>query len=247
MTVLVYPTPEDLAEVTVARLCVALADAAAHQDAVHLAVAGGSVGTNILTGVSNSPLAKQVDWSRVHMWWVDERFVPLGHTDRNDAALDEVFSALPFTEKNIHRMPSPDSAASASEGAKQYAQELAEHAPEGATIPMFDIVLLGMGPDGHIASLFPHHDGLKVDEDGEPSQVTFEITDSPKPPAERISFSLPAVNHTRKMWVAAWGAEKAPAIAQAIKGVPVQEIPAAGIGGQEELLWLTDLAGAEEI
>lgn len=247
MTVLIYPDTSSLTTMTVARLCLALADAGALREQVHLAVAGGSVGTGILGTVPNSPLSEHVNWHSVHLWWVDERFVPLGHGDRNDAALDDVFSRLPLPDANIHRMPSPATASGVHEGAQQYAAELAEFAADGAALPLFDVVLLGMGPDGHVASLFPGHEGLQVDQDGESSAVTLGVTDSPKPPAERISMSQAAINHTRKLWVAAWGEEKAPAIAGALRGADVAEIPAAGARGQEETLWLTDLAGSADL
>lgn len=247
MTVLVYPDPETLAKVTAARLCLDLADAAAVREDVHLAIAGGSVGTSVLGAVPDSELAGAVNWGNVHVWWVDERFVPIGHADRNDAAVTPVFAKLGIPEENIHSMPSPAQAHDVADGAAQYAATLADHAPEGGVMPLFDVVLLGMGPDGHIASLFPQHPGLEVDSAGGPEAVAFGVTDSPKPPAERISLSLAAVNHTRKMWLAAWGAEKAPAIAAGAAGRPVNEIPAAGARGQEATLWLTDLAGSADL
>src|SRR5699024_7105257 len=155
MTVLVYPDPETLAKVTAARLCLDLADAAAVREDVHLAIAGGSVGTSVLGAVPDSELAGAVNWGNVHVWWVDERFVPIGHADRNDAAVTPVFAKLGIPEENIHSMPSPAQAHDVADGAAQYAATLADHAPEGGVMPLFDVVLLGMGPDGHIASLFP--------------------------------------------------------------------------------------------
>ncbi len=180
----------------------------------------------------------------MHVWWVDERFVPLGHPERNDGALEEVFAQLPIPSGNIHRMPSPDNAADVDDGARKYADELARFAENGHAMPLFDVVLLGMGPDGHVASLFPQHAGLEVDSGGVPTTRTISVTDSPKPPSERISLTMAAINHTRKLWVAAWGAEKAPAIAAGVEGAKVQDIPAAGVRGREETLWLTDIPGA---
>lgn len=240
MTVLIYPDPDSLAKVTAARLCIALADAGATRPDVHLAIAGGSVGTSLVAALPRSELAAEVNWEAVHVWWVDERFVPHGDKDRNDAPLDEVFTDLQIPAANIHRGPAPEEVGDVEQAAARYAAELAEYAAPGATTPLFDVVLLGMGPDGHVASLFPGHPS--------PDDVaTFAIADSPKPPAERISLSLAALNHTRRLWVGAWGAEKAPAIAAALGGAAVSEIPAAGVRGQEETLWLTDLAGAADL
>lgn len=246
MTTIIYPSSDVLAEMTIARLCLALADAGAQRSAVHLAIAGGSVGQVILTGVAASPLAAHVDWSAVHVWWVDERFVPAGDDERNDATLTDVFSALPLPAENIHRVPPEGDAATVADSASRYAAVLRSFAPEGEAMPVFDVVLLGMGPDGHVASLFPGHPGLLVDSTGL-GEVTLAVTDSPKPPASRVSLSLPAVNNARRVWIAAWGEEKAPAIAAAVAGVDVNEIPAAGVGGIEETLWLTDIDGASRL
>lgn len=244
MTVLVYPDSDSLAKVTAARLCLTLADAGALRPLVHVAIAGGSVGTEVLAAVPGSELASEVNWENIHIWWVDERFVPAGDPDRNDAAVDPVFAKLPIPGGNLHRVPGPEEAASVAGGAAAYAATLEEFAPTGAKLPLFDVVLLGMGPDGHVASLFPDHPGLGVDSEGIPEAVTLSVTDSPKPPLERVSLSMAAINHSREVWIAAWGAQKAPAIASAIAGAGVAQIPAAGAQGAQATLWLTDLAGA---
>src|SRR5690625_4822762 len=231
---------------TIARLCLALADASAERNAVHLAIAGGSVGTTILTGVAASPLAAHVDWSAVHVWWVDERFVPAGDPERNDSALEGGFTDLPLPAHNIHRIPARGDAPTVADAASRYAAALRSFASDGEAMPVFDVVLLGMGPDGHVASLFPGHPGLLVDSTGL-GEVTLAVTDSPNPPSSRVSLSLPAINNARRVWIAAWGQEKAPAIAAAIAGVDVDDIPAAGVHGIEETLWLTDIDGASRL
>src|SRR5690625_51951 len=192
MNVLVYPDPQALAEVTLARLCLALADAAHMRGQVHLAVAGGSVASRILAELPSAPLARHVSWPQVHVWWVDERFIPAGHADRNDAVLTDALAALPLAPGHVHPMPTPGEAETVEEGAARYAEELARYAPTRARLPVFDVVLLGMGPDGHVASLFPAHPGVEVDA-GDLRQVAFAVSDSPKPPAQRISLSRPAV------------------------------------------------------
>ena len=244
MTVIVYPDKDSLAKVTIARLCLAISDAGAQREHVHVAIAGGSVGSSLIAGLASSPLAAHVNWSQVHVWWVDERFVPATSPDRNHVAVDDALAALGLRAEHVHRMPSSDDADTPTQGAQAYAAELARFTQNGAPMPVFDVVVLGMGPDGHIASLFPHHPGLSVDSSGEPEQVSLGITDSPKPPSGRISLSLAAINRARHVWVAAWGAEKAPAIARAIAGDDREDTPAAAVSGLEQTLWLTDLAGA---
>lgn len=252
MTVIVYPDSGSLAKVTAARLCLELADAGAQRAQVHLAIAGGSVGTHVLGAVAASDLVREVPWRNVHVWWVDERFVPAGDPDRNDTATIGLFTQLGIPGENIHSMPAPpagksDQAAAegASAGARAYAAELARYADEAGRLPLFDVVLLGMGPDGHVASLFPDHPALEVDQEV-PETVVVAVTDSPKPPAQRITLTPAALNHARMVWIAAWGEEKAPAIAAAISGADPVQIPAAGVAGRERTLWLTDLAGAGE-
>lgn len=246
MTVIVYPDKHSLVEMTIARLCLTISDAGAQREHVHVAIAGGSVGSSLIAGLTSSPLADHVNWPQVHVWWVDERFVPATSPDRNHVAVDDTLTTLGLRAEHVHKMPSSHDAATPSQGAQAYAAELARFAQSGAPLPVFDVVVLGMGPDGHIASLFPHHAGLSVDSAGQPEQVTLGVTDSPKPPSGRISLSLAAINHARHVWVAAWGAEKAPAVARAIAGDARENTPAAAVAGLEQTLWLTDLAGASD-
>lgn len=244
MTVIVYPNAEALAKMTVARLCLALADAGSLREQVHVAVAGGSVGTNILGALADSDLAEEVDWHTVHIWWVDERFVPTGDDDRNDTVILEQLGRLPIPVENIHAMPATDTVADLAAGVTEYAAELKRFAGEEQASPVFDVVLLGMGPDGHIASIFPGHEGLTAGSDG---ATVFSVDDSPKPPAERLSLTMEAITNAREIWVAAWGQEKAPAIARAVGRGSVDETPAAGVAGHPNALWLTDIGGASEL
>lgn len=250
MTVVVYPNSAVLAKATAARLLLTLADIQARRPVVHVAISGGSVGTQLLAAVPQSELADLVDWSGIHFWWVDERFVPAGDADRNDAATDEVlFQPLALPEQNLHRMSSTDDVELLELGVQAYAQELAQHAKSGETMPLFDIVLLGMGPDGHVASLFPGHPVLNagVESSSGPSVTTVGVEDSPKPPSKRITLTLPAVNHARTVWISAWGEGKAEAVAGAIGSRPIDEIPAAGVKGQQETLWLLDVESASKL
>ncbi|MGO1287342.1 MAG: 6-phosphogluconolactonase, partial [Cellulosimicrobium funkei] len=125
------------------------------------------------------------------------------------------------------------------ESATAYAATLAEHAPDGERVPAFDVLLLGMGPDGHVASLFPDHPGLDVT--GTP---TAGVHGSPKPPSERVTLTFEAIARARQVWVVAAGAEKAPAVASALAGASPRETPAGAVAGTEATLWLVDVAAA---
>jgi 6-phosphogluconolactonase len=123
----------------------------------------------------------------------------------------------------------------AESAAERYAAELAKFAPEGADAPRFDVLLLGMGPDGHIASLFPEHPGTH--ESG-PSVIA--VHNSPKPPPNRLSLTFRVIQAAREVWVIASGSEKAGVAALALTGAGQVQIPAAGARGTEATLWLLD-------
>ncbi|MBD8058887.1 6-phosphogluconolactonase [Cellulomonas sp. JH27-2] len=241
--VIVHPDATVLAEAAAARLLTRLVDVQSHRSPVHLVLTGGTVGIATLAAVAASPVRDAVDWSQVHVWWGDERFVADGDDDRNEtqargALLDALGDALPA--QNVHAMPAlSDDVATPEASAEAYAATLREHADEGADAPAFDVLLLGMGPDGHVASLFPGHEAL-----GATGRATIGVHGSPKPPPLRVSLTFEAIRGAREVWVVAAGAEKADAVASALASVPVDTTPAAGALGSERTLWLVDAAAA---
>lgn len=260
--VVVHPGKEVLAQAAAARLLTRVLDVQSVRSPVHVVLTGGSVGIATLAAVAASPLVPAVDWSGVHLWWGDERFLPDGDPDRNEtqareALLDALVAEHGLPEANVHPMPGPTSVATPEEGAAAYAALLREHAGEqdasgqsegqhaagehGAdtvAVPAFDVLLLGMGPDGHVASLFPGHDGLAA------QGTTTGVHGSPKPPPERVSLTFDAIRSAREVWIVAAGAEKAAQVAAALAGAPVTEVPAAGAVGQARTLWLLDAEAA---
>lgn len=247
-TVLVHPDATVLAEATAARLITRLVDLQSAAAPVHVVLTGGTVGIRTLAAVAASPARDAVDWSGVHLWWGDERFLPDGDADRNetqarDALLDALGDALPAA--NVHPVRPLDEAAGVvtpEDAAAAYAAELAAFAPEGADVPAFDVLMLGMGPDGHVASLFPGHEALGVT--GVP---TVGVHGSPKPPPLRVSLTFEAIRAAREVWVVAAGAEKAGAVASALSDAPVERTPAAGARGTDRTLWLVDAAAVSEV
>jgi 6-phosphogluconolactonase len=175
------------------------------------------------------------DWTRVHWWWGDERFVPEGHADRNDQqARDAFLDRLGVRSDHVHVMPSHGCSESMSEAADGYAASL-PHEP-------FDLVLLGMGPDGHVASLFPGFPQLT-----EMDRRCVEVFGSPKPPPERITLTFPALNHAAEVWFLVAGEGKAQAVVRAMSDGAVAETPAKGVGGLGRALWLLDEAAASQL
>jgi len=252
--VVVHPDPDVLAEAAAARLLTRLLDVQSVRTPVHAVLTGGTVGIKTLEAVSASPLRSAVDWSGVHLWWGDERFLPDGDPDRNEtqartALVDALVADSGLPAGHVHAMPPRGAVVDGStigtpeESAAAYAAELARFAPatgeDGApAVPEFDVLLLGMGPDGHVASLFPGHEGLTA------RGATVGVHGSPKPPPERVSLTFDAVRRAREVWVVAAGAEKAAQAAAALAGGAVTDVPAAGARGTERTLWLLDAAAA---
>lgn len=226
------------------RIINALSTAVAEQGLAHLSVTGGTMGIAVLANIAENPLRSTVDWSKVHFWWSDERFVTTGHEDRNEQqAMDALLEALNLPAENLHIIGASDIFETAEAAAEAYAYELARFAPHGEASPRFSLTLLGMGPDGHIASLFPGRTEIL-----EAQQVTLAIQDSPKPPPTRVTLTLPVINFSERIWFLIAGSDKAEATARLLKASQLaeteltaeilQETPAAGARGMLETLVL---------
>jgi 6-phosphogluconolactonase len=246
--VLVYADADAVAEATGVRLLLAAADAVALRGRADIVLTGGTVGIELLRRAAAAPLARLVDWTSVHVWWGDERFVPAGDLDRNEGQAQEaLLASLPMPEDNIHRMGASTAFSTAEEAAAAYSEEISRRG--GAS---WDVALFGMGPDGHVASLFPGHQAFEeslAQPTGGPDAVA--VHGSPKPPPTRVSLRLSAINRAREVWIVAAGAEKAPAVAQALSSTHElagdTTIPAAHVHGVERTLWLIDAAAATRI
>ncbi|WP_296665382.1 6-phosphogluconolactonase [Demequina sp.] len=234
--VVVHPDAEAVAEATAARLLVTLLDTLSVQDRADVVLTGGTVGIATLAAVSRSALAGSVDWTSVHVWWGDERFVPAGDPDRNEGqAQAAMLASLPIPEDNIHRMGASSAFDSVESAADAYALEIAAAGP-----PAWDVLMLGMGPDGHVASLFPGHPGYAVR-----GVEALPVRDSPKPPPTRVSLSLESIRRARRVWIVAAGAAKADVVARALHGD--LELPSAAARGTEETLWLIDAEASTRV
>ncbi|HLS03944.1 MAG TPA: 6-phosphogluconolactonase [Actinomycetales bacterium] len=244
--VVVHPNQDILAAATAARVVTKLIDLQSEAVPVHWVLTGGTVGIGTLAEMAKLPAVAAVDWSGVHIWWGDERFVPAGDGERNEvqareALLDFLITEHGLPQAHIHPMAAPGSPGveTAEEAAAAYCAELAEFAQAGALVPEFDLLMLGMGPDIHVASLFPGHAGLNV-----VGVAATGVHDSPKPPPTRVSLTFEAINTAQRIWIVAGGAEKADAVQAVLEGKPVAEAPAAGVAGTKETLLLLDAASA---
>ncbi|GAB2593808.1 6-phosphogluconolactonase [Pseudactinotalea suaedae] len=236
--VVVHPDADAVARATAARLLLALMDAEAVRTPVHVCLTGGTVGTRTLAEVARSELRDLVDWTGVHLWWGDERFVPAGDDDRNEKqARTALIDALPIPAENVHPLPASDEAADLDAALTLARADLSSHAGDGGPWPVFDVMLLGVGPDGHVASLFPGKQSLQAMD-----VAAVGETDSPKPPPARVSLTLPVLNASRQVWFVVAGADKAEAVDAVLRGG--SDLPAARVSGQDVTLWLLDAAAA---
>lgn len=246
-TVVVHRDAALLAEAAAARLVTRVVDAQAAAGHADLVLTGGGVGTATLAALAASPARDAIDWTRVDIWWGDERFLPDGHPDRNvTQAKHALLDRVRIPAGRVHAMPPSDGpyGDDVDAAAAAYAEELAAAArPEDhADVPSFDVLLLGVGPDGHVASLFPEHPALHIE-----GRSTTGVRGSPKPPPVRTSLTWEAINAAQEVWLLAAGAEKAAAVALALNGAGRQAIPAAGVGGRRRTLWLLDRASAVNV
>jgi 6-phosphogluconolactonase len=244
--VLRHPDAQSLAQSTAAMLAARLIERQQASGLARIVLTGGTIGTAVLAELGASPSRDAVDWSAVELWWGDERFLPTGDPDRNDTgAQAALLDAVGLDPARVHRIPGPDLATNAEQAAEQYAALLrAQTRPDDhGDVPRFDVVLLGIGPDAHVASLFPEHPALHVTE-----QMTAAVHGSPKPPATRVTLTLPALNAATDVWILASGEEKASAVRLALDPTAgFLQVPASGVHGRDRTLFLVDEAAASKL
>ena len=245
----VLPDPDALAAAVAARTVTVLARAQADRGRASLVVTGGSIVDRVLGRLRNATSGSALDWGRVDLWWGDERFVPADSADRNDTeTLKAGLGALGLDPARVHRMP----AAGGPRGdeveaaAQAYAAELARVAgqdPGGEPgLPALDVALLGVGPDGHCASLFPQHPALD-----ERTLTVVGVRNSPKPPPLRTSLTYRTLNAVQHVWFVVSTRDKAAAVASALGGASIEQTPSAGPRGVQETVWFTDEDAASRL
>ncbi|MDI3315064.1 MAG: 6-phosphogluconolactonase [Mycobacterium sp.] len=205
-----------------------------------IVLTGGGNGIAVLRYLDAHP--HRVDWSRVHLFWGDERFVPRDDDQRNEKqAREALLDRIDIPAGNVHAMAASDGefGTDLAAAAAAYERVLAAHAQPGDPAPDFDVHLLGVGPEGHVNSLFPHSAAVR-----ETTRMVLGVVDSPKPPPQRITLTLPAIRRSREVWLLVSGPEKAAAVAAALGGADPVSIPAAGAVGREKTVWLLDTAAA---
>jgi 6-phosphogluconolactonase len=249
--VVVASSADELAESTADRVLATLGAALDARPVAHLVITGGGILEQVLAALGEPARREAIDWSRVHVWWGDERYVAADSSDRNDLpAMAKLFDHVDVSPALLHRMPSSDAGFGfdVEAAAEFYAAQLAGAAggsvsgARSLSVPEFDVVLLGLGPDGHCASLFPDQPGVHIDD-----VAAIAVRNSPKPPLLRISLTFPTLDAANEIWFVASGAGKADAVAQALGGADPVHVPSAGPRGRSRTLWLLDRDAAAKL
>ncbi|WP_024805375.1 6-phosphogluconolactonase [Nocardia sp. BMG51109] len=235
----VYADTNDLVTAAAARFVAVVTEAQELRGSASVVLTGGGTGIGLLEVVRKAP--GDIDWSRLDVFWGDERFVPAGDPERNELqARQALLDHVGVDPARVHPVAAsdgeyPDPVEAAAEYSAAVHAHLAQH---GA----FDLHLLGMGGEGHVNSLFPRTDAVR-----EAHELVVAVTDSPKPPPVRVTLTIPALHLTRHVVLVVGGAAKAGAVAAAVAGADPAEIPAAGAQGSATTTWLLDEPAAASL
>jgi 6-phosphogluconolactonase len=236
-----------LAAAAAARLVTRLVDVQTASGSASVVLTGGRTGTAVLRQLASTPAVGAVDWRRLDVYWSDERFLPSGHPERNETqAREALLDHVPVDPARVYPMGAsdgpwgddPDAAARAYEDLLLHRMRPEDHGPA----PSFDICLLGIGEDGHVASVFPGSPAVYENE-----RTVVSVRGAPKPPPTRITMTLPAIRCAAEVWLGAAGSDKAVAVALALGGAGEVQVPTAGATGRRRTLWLLDRAAAAKL
>ena len=234
--VLAFGTADDVADAAAFLFVNLAAQAVTERGRFFVSLAGGTTPLSCYRLLAAPLIATKVNWEATHVFFGDERCMPEGHPDRNDeAAFGALLRHVPIPSKNVHRVSvdEPDAAERYESDVRGAFSSFSPSSSKG--IPRFDLVLLGLGPDGHTASLFPGHSSLE-----ERQRLVLRVDDSPKPPPSRVTFTLPLLNAARHVALLVTGKDKAQALARVL--ADDEALPAARLNPDGTLTILADSA-----
>lgn len=230
-----FSDSNSVAENTASALITKLSSLLESKNEIHLVLTGGTVGIATLAALNADPLRDSLDFKRINFWWGDERFVSAESPDRNALqAKNALLKNLNLEASKVHEFPAADDGLVLDQAAAVFAAHVRD------TAPVFDLVLLGMGPDGHVASLFPGKP--------EPKSGAWVIAehDSPKPPSQRLSFTYEALNSSDEVWFVVSGADKQDAVSVAMGDTP-QSLPVGRVHGKVLTQWFIDSTAGTKV
>lgn len=224
-----FEGPEELSKAAAKEVANRINSLLASQAEVNVVVTGGSVGMLVLGNLAQE--IQKVRLDHLHIWFSDERFLPTRDLERNETQARQCFfDKVAIPENNIHAFPS-DFSQGLEKAAGEFERGISSRNPK------FDLVLLGMGPDGHVASLFSDSDQKFH------GHWTVSESNSPKPPAQRLSLSFEALCNSDEVWFLVAGEEKADVVKRVLNG---EDFPATKVNGKLRTIWFLDKAAAEK-
>lgn len=237
----VHADGESLAVAVAARLLQRLAAGQAGGRAASVVLTGGRTGTAVLQRLLAHPDRETVDWSRVDVFWSDERFVEAQDPERNERqARQALLDHLPLDPERVHAVAAADGVFGddADRAAEDYDRVVGAFLSRPGS--GFDVCLLGVGEEGHVASIFPDSPAVR-----EEARLAVAVHGCPKPPPTRISLTLPALHRAAEVWMMTAGGGKAEAVAAALaSGTAASDVPAAGVRGRTSTVWFLDAPAA---
>jgi 6-phosphogluconolactonase len=218
-------------------------ESAAARPRFAVALSGGETPRALYKLLARQQFSQKVPWRRTHLYWGDERCVPPDDPRSNyGAARNGFIKHVPIPAENVHRMRGEDLPEEAAHEYDAELRRLAAQAKPRVDVPVFDLVLLGLGPDGHTASLFPHGDALTVED-------AFCTPATSPDGSPRLTVTAPVINAARRVWFMVSGAAKAGMVAEVIEGLRMPlAVPAQGVAPVHgALTWFLDEAAAAEL
>lgn len=241
MQIAIYPDIDTISREAANYTMRVAREAIAKRGKFTFALSGGSTPGKMYALLTSEPYRSQVDWSAVHFFWSDERCVASDDPQSNyHLAQETLLSKLNLRPDQIHRMPADQS--DREQASASYEAEIRKVL--GGETPAFDLIQLGMGPEAHTASLFPHQPSLR-----ETKRLIMPVS-VPKPPPDRLTFTPPLLYNARHILFLATGADKAEALHEVLEGSDnPEEYPTQGIVKQAkgEVVWMVDTAIAQQI
>ncbi|XP_010274562.1 PREDICTED: probable 6-phosphogluconolactonase 4, chloroplastic isoform X2 [Nelumbo nucifera] len=243
----VFESEEDLS-VSLAKYTADLSEKFIQERGAFTVVLSGGSLIHSLRKLLESPYLESVDWTKWHVSWVDERVVPKNHEDSNyKLAYDGFISKVPIPPGNIYAINDALTAEGAADDYEACLKQLVNNKvvdlSAASGFPKFDLMLLGMGPDGHVASLFPGHPLVNENK----RWVTF-IKDSPKPPPERITYTFPVINSSASIALVICGSGKADAVHRALGNQENSDLlPVQIVSPEGKLTWFLDKPAASKL
>jgi len=224
---------DEVADVVARRLLRRVVELQEKRGVVHVCLTGGRTANKMYERFADLVPESGLDASKLQLWWGDERFIPATDAERNSLqAVSRLARTVLIKSADIHMMPAQDGRADSHQCAAEYETELGD--------AIFDITLVGIGPDGHVGSIFPDHPSFDAT-----NRLVVGVTDAPKEPSERISLTIPAMNRSDEIWIITTGAAKADSVARAVTGDP--SLPASHLEARQATYWFLDAEAAANL